>query len=97
MDLIPLTVLVTVPVNIPELRGRHATTPPHGVVTSIRIQQSAIDEIDLATNRINPSMSRSLFIRLAVTSMAQAINAHYDELRRRSEEANSGQSSRDVA
>lgn len=80
MELIPKTVTIAVPVNIPELRGRHATTAPHGVVTSFRAPHGTMAAVDLAISRLDPAMSRGLFMRLVVHSVAEAINAHYDSL-----------------
>lgn len=90
MNLIPKTVVVTVPVNIPELRGRHATTPPHGVVSSFRAPIATMQAVDLAISRIDSSMSRALFLRLAVENVARAFNEHYDEIQRRAKELSNG-------
>lgn len=90
MDLVPKTVVVAVPVNIPELRGRHATTPPHGVVTSIRMPKETQAEIDAAISFIDPAMSRGLFLRLVALNTARAINEYHAELRRRAEELDNG-------
>ena len=86
MDLIPKTVVVTVPVNIPELRGRHATTPPYGAVTSFRAPTETLIAIDAAIAKIDPSMSRGLFMRLAVTGVANAINTYFDNMRQQAKE-----------
>lgn len=86
MDIVPKTVVVAVPVNVPELRGRHSTTPPHGVVTSFRAPHKTMEAVDLAISRISPSMSRALFLRLVVENCATAINQHFDELRRQTED-----------
>ena len=90
MELIPKTVLVTVPVNIPELRGRHSTTPPHGVVTSFRSPTQTLEEVDKARNLIDPLMSRALFMRLSVHSVALAINEHYSNVKSRAEDITNG-------
>ena len=82
MELIPRTVRVTVPVNIPELRGRHATTPPHGVVTSFRCPVDTLAEIDAAIRNVDPTMSRGLFMRLAALHVAQAINQHVADVKK---------------
>ena len=86
MDLIPKTVVVAVPVNIPELRGRHATTPPHGVVTSFRAPVLTMEQVDLAISRVDPRMSRALFLRLAVNNVASAINTYFDGIQKRAKE-----------
>lgn len=90
MDIVPKTVVVTVPVNIPELRGRHATTAPHGVVMSMRMPKETLQEVDLAVGHIDPAMSRGLFMRLVVLNVARAINEYYAELRRRALEIENG-------
>jgi hypothetical protein len=90
MDIVPKTVVVAVPVNIPELRGRHATTPPHGVVTTIRMPKETLQEVDLAISHVDPAMSRGLYIRLVALNVARAINEYYAELRRRTLEIEDG-------
>lgn len=78
MEEVPLRVSIVVPSNIPELRGRHATTPPHGCMTTFRAPWEVVDEIDRARKLIDPSMSRGLFVRLAAQRVAEAINRHND-------------------
>lgn len=90
MDLVPKSVSITVPVNRPELRGRHATTPPHGVVLTIRTPVSTMAEVDMAISHIDPTMSRGLFIRLVIASAARSINTAYDNVRRQAEEITHG-------
>lgn len=90
MDIVPKTVILTVPVNIPELRGRHATTAPHGIVMSMRMPKETLQEVDLAVSKLDPAMSRGLFMRLVVLNAARAINDYYAELRRRAEELDNG-------
>lgn len=90
MDLIPKTVVVTVPINIPELRGRHATTAPHGIVMSVRMPKETLQEIDAAVAHIDPAMSRGLFIRLVALNAARSINEYAAELRRRALEIEDG-------
>jgi len=85
MDLTPKTVVITVPVNIPELRGRHSTTPPHGVVTSFRAPTSTMAAVDKAIALIDSTMSRGLFMRLVVDSAASAIISYVDEIRQQAE------------
>lgn len=92
MDLTPKTVVVTVPVNIPELRGRHATTKPHGFVITFRAPNSTMTEVDMAISRIDPKMSRGLFMRLVVHNVAKSINQHYDDIRRQAEDITNGHS-----
>jgi hypothetical protein len=95
MELIPKTVVVTVPVNIPELRGRHATTAPYGVVTSFRAPNLTMEAVDRAISLIDPTMSRALFMRLVVNNVALAINAYYDELRQKAEKVTNGYGNND--
>lgn len=90
MDVVPKTVIVAVPVNIPELRGRHATTAPHGIVMSVRMPKETLQEIDAAVAYIDPAMSRGLFIRLVALNVAHSINEYAAELRRRAEEIENG-------
>lgn len=90
MDIVPKTVVVTVPVNIPELRGRHATTAPHGIVMSMRMPKETLQIIDAAVRHIDPAMSRGLFMRLAILNVAHSINAYAADLRRRAEELENG-------
>lgn len=90
MDIVPKTVVVTVPVNIPELRGRHATTAPFGVVTTIRMPRDTLEAIDTAINFVDPKMSRGLFIRLVALNVARSINEYCSDLRRRAEELDNG-------
>lgn len=90
MDIVPKTVVVTVPVNIPELRGRHATTAPHGIVMSLRMPKETLEEVDVAVRHLDPQMSRGLFMRLVIANVARAINEYADELRRRALEIEDG-------
>ncbi len=79
MDPIPLRVTIVVPSNIPELRGRHATTPPHGVMATFRVPHDVMATVDRAKDILDPSMTRGLFVRLCAQRVAEAIIKHYDE------------------
>jgi len=80
VNLIPSTVVIAVPKNIPERRGRHAVTPPHGVILTVRTPVATMDAVDLAITRIDPTMSRGLFVRLVIANAANAFNEAYDEI-----------------
>lgn len=78
MDEIPLRVTVVTPANIPDLRGRHATTLPHGMTLSFRIPEDGLADVDRARKLIDPMMSRALFIRLCAMRIAREICQHND-------------------
>jgi hypothetical protein len=73
MDDVPLRVCVNVPSNVPEQRGRYATSFPHGHLVSIRMPARAVDAIDAARKLLDPKLSRAMFIRIAATRVAEAI------------------------
>jgi hypothetical protein len=75
----PLRVCVVVPSNVPEQRGRYATSFPHGHLVSIRMPAQAVDAIDAARKLLDPSLSRAMFIRIAATRVAEAINQPQSE------------------
>jgi hypothetical protein len=79
MDRIPLTIRVTVPENIPELRGRHSTSKPFGTIVTVRTTERDMELIDKARDIIDPTMSRGLFIRQAVVRVAIALIKHHEE------------------
>lgn len=81
MDLIPLTLTIVTPESIPEKRGIHATTAPYGSVLAIRFDAVAVAAIDEARVLIDPSMSRSLFIKLAAHRAADALLQHIKQLK----------------
>lgn len=70
---VPLRVCVNVPSNVPEQRGRYATSFPHGHLVSIRMPARAVDAIDAARKLLDPKLSRAMFIRIAATRVAEAI------------------------
>ena len=93
MERIPLRIQVTVPENIPELRGRHATSAPFGSVITIRMTADAMQVTDDARRLIDPDMSRGLFMRQAIERVAIAINQHYHEYVKQQQEKMHGPAS----
>ena len=71
---VPLRVCVLVPANVPDQRGRYATTFPFGHLVSIRMTDAAVKAIDEARKTLDPTLSRAMFIRVAATRVAEAIN-----------------------
>lgn len=51
-------------------------------MTTFRAPWDVVDAVDRARRLIDPSMSRALFVRLAVQRVAEAINTHNDEFLR---------------
>lgn len=78
MDEIPIQVTVLIPSSVANLKGRFGTTFPYGAMTSFRLPHAAIEAIDSARKLADPSLSRSLFIRMAAIRVAEAIIAHHD-------------------
>ncbi len=86
MQDIPLKVWVMVPEPQRERHGIDATSPPFGVITSIRSNNQSIAMIDEACKMIGGGMSRAAFIRLSAERVAKAIVDYRDDYMKKVEE-----------
>lgn len=78
MDEIPLRITIVTPTVVRDGKGIEATTPPHGIVTTIRMPKFMSEEIDRAIAAIDPTLTKALFFRLVSYRAALEINKYVD-------------------